>query len=60
MTNIQTTVAGHKVDLDEVDPRVRTIALTIAFGSSCEENAGWWNHIGTAREVLRVVESWED
>ncbi|MFC8921718.1 hypothetical protein [Cellulosimicrobium sp. NPDC057127] len=53
----RTTVTGEVVDVAAVPELERQVAVAIAFGSvgAGRPDSGWWNHLGTAREVLAVV-----
>lgn len=60
MPRIEQDVWGQDINLDAVDPRVRAVAIAVAFGSSSPDMFGWWNHIKTANEVIRIIDFWED
>ncbi|WP_251153696.1 hypothetical protein [Cellulosimicrobium sp. Marseille-Q4280] len=55
--NTKTTVTGEVIDVAAVPELERQVAVTIAFGAvgAGREDSGWWNHLGTAREVIRTV-----
>lgn len=53
----KTTVTGEVIDVGAVPELDRQVAVAIAFGAvgAGREDSGWWNHLGTAREVIRTV-----
>ena len=53
----RTTVTGEVVYVGAVPELERQIAVAIAFGSvgAGRPDSGWWNYLGTAREVLALV-----